>query len=478
MEKRHEGSEKCGLLALSVLLTACLGGLSARPAKAQVATAAINGTVTDTSGAVIPGASVTLLNANTGVRRTTVSNHVGNYSFVEIMPGQYTLEISKTGFETQRQAQFTLSVNQTTTYNFTMPVGMATQAVTVQATSAKLQTGSAELGSVVDRREVNDLPLNGLNFTELLALTPGVSTVNVSQNSGGFDTNPIGNYSFPSVGGQTNRSNMFLLDGLNDQESFNSAYTVSPIVDDIEEFKVDSHNDQAAFGGVLGGIINVVTKSGTNHLHGTAWEFVRNSSFDARNPFVAQVTPYAWNQFGANIGGPVVIPHVYHGHNKTFFFGSYEGARIHTAQSSLYLIPTPAELAADFSGLVSSTGQPVQLYNPFSTRPDPSNPSLLLRDPFPNNQIPASLVDSHTLALAKAVYPAPIDTGVAGTNAENLYPSIEDSNEYNLRIDQQLGTKNSFWWRYSHVSVPSTSTGDFLGEQNADNYNAYQLGVD
>jgi hypothetical protein len=474
MRKKHGALLGCesALWAVFIMCAICT-----RPALAQVATAAINGTVTDSSGAVIPGASVVLLNANTGARRTTVSNNVGNYSFVEIVPGQYTLEVTKTGFETQRQAEFTLSVNQTATYNFTLPVGMATQTVTVQAAAAKLQTGSAELGTVVDRQEVNDLPLNGRNFTQMLALTPGVSTVNVSQNSGGFDTNPVGEYSFPSVGGQTNRSNMFLLDGLNDLESFNSTYTVAPIVDDIQEFKVDSHNDQAAFGGVLGGIVNVVSKSGTNQLHGAAWEFVRNSSFDARNPFLAQVTPYAWNQFGANIGGPVVIPHLYHGQNKTFFFGSYEGLRIHEANSSLYLIPTPAQLSGDFSGLVSSTGQPVQLYNPFTTRPDPSNPSLLLRDPFVNNQIPTSLMDSHTLALAKAIYPAPINTGVAGTNAENLFPIIDDSDEYNLRADEEVGTKNSFWWRLSHIHTPSDSTGNFLGQQSTTDYHAYQMGA-
>lgn len=467
------GSGPVMLVALALCSWLC----TSRPAAAQMATAAINGVVMDTSGAVIPGASVALVNANTGVKRVTVSSNSGSYSFVDILPGQYTLEVSKAGFQARRQAEFTLSVNQTTTYNFTLPVGEATQTVTVEATAAKLQTASAELGTVVNRKEVNNLPLNGRNFTQMLALTPGVSTVNVSQNSGGFNTNPVGDYSFPAVNGQTNRSNMFLLDGLNDEESFNSTYTVAPILDDVEEFKVDSHNDQSAFGGVLGGIVNVVTKSGTNQFHGTGWEFLRNSAFDARNPFLAKVTPYAWNQFGANIGGPVVIPHLYHGQNRTFFFGSYEGVRIHQASSSLYLIPTPAELNGDFSGLVNSTGQPIQLYNPFTTRPDPSNSGLLLRDSFLNNQIPTTLMDQNMLALAKAIYPAPINTGVAGTNAENLNPTVQDSDQYNVRIDESLGQKNSFWWRLSHIHSPSSSVGNYLGEQSETDYHAYQLGA-
>ncbi|MGH9396341.1 MAG: TonB-dependent receptor domain-containing protein [Terriglobia bacterium] len=477
MRNRHWDSLLDSGLVLLVISGLCFWALSARPAVAQVATAAINGTLTDSSGAVIPGASVVLINANTGVRRTTVSNNVGNYSFVEILPGQYTLQVSKTGFQTRRQAEFTLSVNQTTTYNFTLPVGEATQTVTVQATAAKLQTGSAELGTVVDRKEVNDLPLNGRNFTQMLALTPGVSTVNVSQNGGGFDTNPIGSYSFPSVNGQTNRSNLFLLDGLNDEESFNSTYTVAPILDDIEEFKVDSHNDQAAFGEVLGGIVNVVTKSGTNQLHGTAWEFLRNNAFDARNFFFKSTNALRQNQFGGNVGGPVLIPHLYNGRNRTFFFGSYEGVRIHTGQQSAYRIPTPQNLAGDFSDWVDKKGNLIPIYNPFSTRPDPNKPGSFLRDAFPNNQIPVSLMDPHTLALAKMIYPAPVNTGISGTNAENLKGRVEDSDEYNLRGDEQLGEKNSFWFRFSHIHVPTTSPGNFLNGEGLGDYHAYQLGA-
>ncbi|HEX5483671.1 MAG TPA: TonB-dependent receptor [Terriglobia bacterium] len=473
---RRQQSSTNKLFCFASLLV--MGAIFLLPAamRGQESTAAINGTVKDSSGAVIPGASVGLRNVNTGVERTTVTNGAGNYSFVQILPGQYTLNVTKTGFQAQTQAAFTMSVNQTTTYDFTLPVGQATQTVTVQATAAKLQTGSAELGTVVNRREVNDLPLNGRNFTQMLALTPGVSTVNVSQNGGGFNTNPIGSYSFPSVNGQTNRSNMFLLDGLNDEEAFNSTYTVAPILDDIQEFKVDSHNDQAAFGGVLGGIVNVVTKSGTNQLHGTGWEYLRNNALDARNFFFQNTNTLRQNQFGGNVGGPVVIPHLYNGRNRTFFFGSYEGVRTRTGNESAYRIPTPQNLNGDFSDWVDKDGNLIPIYNPFSTRPDPSKPGSFLRDAFPNNQVPVSLMDPNTLALANLIYPAPINTGIAGTNAVNLKNKITDSDEYNLRGDEQLGQKDSFWFRYSHIHVPVTTPGNF-GDTGLGDYLAHQWGA-
>ncbi len=163
------------------------------------------------------------------------------------------------------------------------------------------------------------------------------------------------------MNGQSNRSNLFLLDGVNNQGSFGSTYAVAPIVDDIQEFKVQSHNDDASFGGVLGGVVNVVTKSGTTQYHGAAWEFLRNTAFDAANPFLKKVTPFQQNQFGASFGGPLWLPGQ-HGQKKTFFYLSYEGYRNHTAASNFYNTPTSQELAGDLTATVG-TGQ---IYNPFN----------------------------------------------------------------------------------------------------------------
>jgi hypothetical protein len=423
--------------------------------QAQVSTGTINGTVRDQSGAVVPNAMVTLENVATGVKRTTQSNNAGIYAFFDIHPGTYTLQVVKEGFRSATETHIVVQVNQTMTYNFTLQVGSPQQAVTVQAAAAAIETSTSELGTAVTTRSVNDLPLNGRNFTELLSLTPGVSPLNVSQ-SNGFMANPVGSFTFPSVNGQTNRSNFYFLDGVNNQNDYASAYAVAPVVDDIQEFKVQSHNDEARFGGVLGGIINVVTKSGTNQLHGSAWEFVRNNAFDARDPFFSSVTPFKQNQFGGTVGGPVVLPH-YNGRNRTFFFGSYEGFRSVRTSQSLYRVPTPAELSGDLSDLS------VPIYNPFSTRPDPANPGKLIRDAFVNNQIPASLINQGMITYAKALFPAPIQTGISGINGINNFSNTTRQDEYSGRVDETINPMNSLWFRYSGFTQPVLQAGGYAG---------------
>ncbi len=205
--------------------------------RAQISTGTINGTVHDQSGAVVPNATVTLENVATGVKRTTQSNDTGIYAFFDVHPGTYTLQVVKEGFTSATETHIVVQVNQTTTYNFTLQVGSPQQAVTVQAAAATIETSTSELGTAVTTRSVNDLPLNGRNFTELLSLTPGVSPVNVSQ-SNGFMANSVGSFTFPSVNGQTNRSNFYFLDGVNNQNDYASAYAVAPVVDDIQEFNL------------------------------------------------------------------------------------------------------------------------------------------------------------------------------------------------------------------------------------------------
>src|SRR5438270_10796797 len=353
-------SSPLSILALSFLQVSFLL-LCAQRAPAQVATAAVNGTVTDASGGAVHGAKITVTTVATNVTRVAATGDTGNYVLVNNIPGRYRLTVSKEAFAAATEADFELAVNQTTTLDFTLRLGSAAETVRVEALTTSIQTSSSELGTVIGGRSVDNLPLNGRNFTQLLNLTPGVSTVNTTQNGNNqqFAGNTVGSFSFPSINGQTNRSNLFLLDGLNDQESFSSTYSVPPIIDDIQEFKVDSHNDQAQFGGVLGGVVNVVTKTGTNEFHGEAWEFLRNSAFDARNP-ISGINQLHQNEFGSNIGGPVLLPH-YNGRNRTFFFGSYEGVRRHEGNANRSLIPTTTQINGDFSS------QGVQLYNPYST---------------------------------------------------------------------------------------------------------------
>ena len=479
-----------------VLCIAAVFALAAGVAQAQLSTATINGTVSDPSGAVIPDATVTLKNVGTNVDRSTTTNSAGNFTVVNINPGRYIVTVHKDGFGTTTQPEFELQVNQTLTLDFNLHVGSNVETVTVEAAEAGLQTSTSELGAVIDRRSVDDLPLNGRNFTQLLNLTPGVSTVNTSQNAGNaqFQGNPIGSFSFPSINGQTNRSNLFLVDGVNDQESFSSTYSVPPIVDDIQEFKVDSHNDQAQFGGVLGGVINVVTKSGTNSFHGEGWEFFRNSALDARNP-ITGINQLHQNAFGANIGGPVLLPH-YNGRNRTFFFGSYEGVRRHEGNANRSLIPTATQIAGDFSA------QGVQLFNPYSTTaagartpflcvggaPAPLIAGTKLQAPLGTTTAPAGattcsvlppgLIDQNMQKVAQLLYGGltPNVTGDPSANYTKTLLNIQDPNSYNVRIDEDLGQKDAIFGRFSHTNAPRDVPGIF-GQSNLNNYWAHTLTI-
>ncbi|WP_158750006.1 TonB-dependent receptor [Acidobacterium sp. S8] len=430
---------------------------------AQLSTASLSGNVRDSSGAVIGNSTITLHSVDTSVERTSVSNGSGEYVFLNIPPGQYTLKASSSGFGSQQIPEFILTVGQTATMNFTLSVGTQTQVVTVEAGTQQLDLRGADLGAVISTKQVNEIPLNGRNFTQLLQLTPGVAPIMTGQaagmqNSGGFGA-PVtigADYSFPAVNGQTNRSNMYLTDGLNNYGTIESTYAVPPIVDAVQEFKVVSHTDSPEFGSVLGGVVNVVTKSGTNDFHGGAWEYVRNTVFDARNYFLPSDQPkpaYHENQFGASFGGPVLIPKLYNGKNKTFFFGAYQGFRYSKVQDSNLLVPTAAQLAGDESGAP-------QIYNPFSTRPDPANPGSYIRDPFPGNQIPSGMIDPRMVAYAQYVYPQAgpfFNNGTA--NALDTTPLIQDQNEFDVRVDQNFGAKDSAWFRYSFINSEVTTSG-------------------
>src|SRR5438270_265347 len=298
------------IVVLTLFAAALVFTLSASPAWAQ-ATAAINGTVRDSAGVDIVDATDVLTIRDTNLDGSESTNSVGSYVMTNVLPGNYDLKVTMSGFGPAVKTGLILLVNQTATYDFTRKAGAVNEVVEVQDNPVTLETSTSELGVAVVREQVNDLPLNGRNFTQMLNLTPGVSSVNVSQNSatsGGVWSNPVGTFSYPAINGQSNRSNLYLLDGVNNQGSFGSTYAVPPIVDDIEEFKVQSHNDDASFGGVLGGVVNVVTKSGTRAYHGSAWEFLRNTKLDARNPFLTKVTPFQQNQFGGAFGGPLWIP--------------------------------------------------------------------------------------------------------------------------------------------------------------------------
>jgi hypothetical protein len=427
---------------------------------AQQAAAAINGTVTDSSGALVPGATVNLTNTATAVSRSVLSNEAGIYSFVDVLPGSYTMKISKEGFSTLTQAQFNMEVNQTATYDFKLTVGSTQQTVMVEATPVAIEASTAELGTVINEQSVNELPLNGRNFTQLLTLTPGASPVSVAQNSGGgggFAGSAIGTFSFPALNGQRNRSNMFLLDGINDLGSFIGNYNFAPIVDNVQEFKVQSHNDEAEFGQATGGIVNVVTKAGTNTFHGSLWEYIRNSDLDSRNYFLPSVNPLRQNQYGVAGGGPIWIPKLYNGRNKTFFSGGWEGFRQNQASQSQLLTPTSQELSGNFSGISS------QLYNPFSTTETAPGSGVYTRTPFAGNMIPSNLLNPAAVLYASTLFPAAGPTLPTGNNAFDLTPAVVKQDSYTGRIDQVFGQHDVLFGRISYYDQNDSHSGGYPG---------------
>ena len=463
---RQAGSLLPGMLTAGFLSLLIL--LLAGSATAQVSSASVNGVIRDPKGAVIPGATIVLTSVDTSVEHTSVSNGSGDYVFLDITPGRYTVTASAPGFNPQKVSEFVLAVSQIATFDFNLNVGTQTQVVTVQGTAAQLDLTSASLGTVIATKQVNDLPLDGRNFTSLLSLTPGVVPIMTGQsagmqNGGGFGAAvAIGSdYSFPAINGQTNRSDFFLMDGLYDYGALESTYAVAPIIDAIQEFKVVSHTDDAEFGSVLGGVVNVVTKTGTNSLHGAAWEYLRNTVFDARNYFlpVGQAKPaYHQNQFGGSVGGPVLIPKLYNGRNKTFFFGAYQGFRYSKPSDTDLLVPTAAEL----SGNEADNAQP-QIYNPFATT---AVGNSFTRPAFPGNQIPAALIDQRMVAYAKFVFPAagpffgtPNTSGAYPANALDTTPLTQVQNEFDVRVDQNFGSKDSAWFRYSFINSTVNSSG-------------------
>jgi hypothetical protein len=440
---------------------------------AQSATGQYNGHVTDQNGAAIAGATVTLVDIQTNLNRTTQTNGEGLYEFPLLPPGAYKISVTQPGFDTSSSPELRLEVNQIASQDFKLTVGSATQTVEVTSSVELLQASTANVGAVVESRAVADLPLNGRSFSALLTLAPGVNPVNYSQNSGtGYGTGfgsagiPGSTYTFPATQGQWNRENLYYLDGIINTAAFASSYDVPPIIDAIQEFKIQSHNDQSEYGGVLGGVVNVVSKSGTNNYHGALWEYLRNNVFDARNPFTdfknnlpSSPASFRQNEFGGALGGPVWIPKVYNGKNKTFFFAAYEGWRYAKAAGASYVSPTAAELNGDFtnSSIVTSTGAAPLNYNPYTTTGTAGNYTrqLLGGDGL---HVPANLIDPTAQAFLKANSDTPNFTPNTPGGNNTILNSVgtDNANELNIRGDQNFGSTNTLFFRYSFLNGTNT----------------------
>src|SRR6516165_2033560 len=341
---------------------------------AQVDTATVTGTIRDATGAVLPNVTVIATEMDTGVKFTAKSNGDGNYVITPLKIGRYSISAKATGFRTETRENIVLNVQQNLRLDFQLQVGSVVQTTEVSGQSPLLDIETASLGDVVGAEQIQELPLNGRRYTDLAELTSGVSkVVEGPVNGGSTPTNGNAGGSF-AVNGMRGDQNNFMLDGIDNNSNDNGDVAILSSVDAIAEFKIQTSNYSPEFGRSGGAVINATTKSGTNQFHGSAWEFLRNDAFDsAQYGFGTSLpkAPYKQNQFGATIGGPIVK-------EKVFFFGDYEGTRIHSAQTDIVTVPSAAENTGDFSDILGTTasatdalGRPIypnEIYDPSTTR--------------------------------------------------------------------------------------------------------------
>jgi len=412
----------------------------------QSAVAQLTGQITDPTGAVVVGAAVNMTNEATGIRFDTKSNNEGYYSFPVLPPGDYKLSVQSQGFRPVTQSGITLRVNQSARIDVKLELGATAEGITVEAVATMINAENVSVGAVIDSKKIVELPLNGRSFIDLALLTPGVARAGGAQ----------GQWALTVAGGRPQNNN-FLLDGTqNTDGDFNKA-VVSPSIDLIQEFKVQTSSYSAEFGRAGAGQINVVTKSGGNDVHGTVYEFFRNSALDARQFTSPSKLPYFnRHQFGVTTGGPVI-------RNRTFFFVNYEGVRRVQGQSAIGSVPVEALRNGDFSGLPAvydpNTARPNSNYNP--SLPVTSLNSQYLRDPFPNNRIPSNRINLITSQVLPTV-PLPNLPGQVN-NYLDTRAGRETDDQYSVRLDHQLTGKNSLFGRFSGNNNNSYSPNQFPG---------------
>ncbi len=488
-------------LAVAVLLML----LTSLPAHAQVDAGAILGTVSDTSGAAVNGATVTVTNEGTSAALSSTTGNDGAYKFTPLPIGQYTISVTLQGFSTVTQKHITVNVGAEVVVNVSLKPGAVSETIEVASTIPVLETQDASVGQVVDSRNVNNLPLNGRNFTFLAQLAAGVNTPQA-------DTR--GNAATGAFAANGNRpaQNNYLLDGIDNNSDTvdflnGTNYVVLPPVDAVEEFKVQTSDFSAEFGRSGAAVLNATIKSGTNSFHGAAWEFFRNDKLDAADFFEnAGGIPKGelrQNQFGFTAGGPVVIPKLFDGRNKVFFFGDYEGLRRVQGTILTGSVPTDAERASGYTNFQDLiTGQassaprtddlgrliPVgTVLDPATTRAVtagvvdpvsglPATTTGFVRDPFGTcapstttftmaacglNIIPAGRLDPNAIKLLN-LYPTPTN-GSLFSNFANSPKLFEHRNSFDTRLDINFNEKNQMFYRFSLVDDPQFIPGIFGG---------------
>ena len=435
---------------LRPLLLSSLLALWSFTGSAQVTTADLVGTIKDNTGAVVRGVKVTLTNDAMGVSRTIVTDDDGNYIFTSLQPGRYTLAAEAAGFRKVERTGVELQVNQRAQIDVDLQVGSVGETVQIEGTAPLLESQSSVLGSVIQERQVQDLPLNGRNFVQLAILSPGVSGAGsgmrgtIMSGTRPDDLRP-GTELF--VNGNRESSNNYLYDGIDNNDRLTLAIVVRPAVEAIKEFKIQTNLFSAEQGRNPGGQVNVVTKSGGNAFHGAAYEFLRNNALDANNFFSNRAgqkkPPFRQNQFGGALGGPIIK-------NKTFFFGDYDGFRQRLGRVFVNTVPTLKMRQGDFSEITAG------IFDPATTV---QNGTAFTRSQFPNNLIPATRWDPVTAKLINA-YPLPTTSGLSN-NLVTSPTRQQDWNQYDVRVDHTQSERDNFFARYSWSKTATTNPFTF-----------------
>ncbi|MGB8534883.1 MAG: carboxypeptidase regulatory-like domain-containing protein [Acidobacteriaceae bacterium] len=409
---------------LAFVVLACLNSF------AQQITGNFRGTVTDPSGAVILGAEVTAQQTETALSRTTTTDRNGNYVLLELPVGHYRLRVAAKGFEQYVQDGITLNVNDTASVSPHLAVGSEKQEVLVSADAGLIDPTVTSLGDVVEQRELEDLPLNGRNFSQLGLLQPGVVplTPGIAEAGGS-----LRNGQAYAVNGQRPESNNFLIDGANNVNGVDGGFVLKPPVDAISEFRIITLNANAEFGDALGSTTNIITRSGTNQIHGTLWEFLRNDVLDANNYFALTKEPLKQNQFGATTGGPIKK-------DKTFVFGFYEGFRNRQGETTLTTVPSLKQRTGDFSALC-----PEGFSAGFCNNPANQLFNVFANAPYPNNQVPQAQFDPVSQNLL-GFFPLPN----AGTNLFSTTQTLSNNtDQFGVKVDHYLDPRDTLNFRYT-----------------------------
>ena len=416
------------------------------PMWAQQTTATLTGIVTDPSGAPVAAVKVKATSASTNSVRETTTNDAGSYTIPFLTAGGYTIETTKEGFQSGRVANLALQVGVTARVDIQIKVGSVSESIEVTASGAILQTENATVGSVIDSQKIVAIPLNGRNFIQLAQLipgaqagTPGSITVRRGRGSIGQADSSFGSTGF-SANGSRDTANRFFLDGIEVMDYDAMTYSFSPSVDSLAEFKVETSNYSAESGGAPGGHINMLTKRGGNQFHGTLWEFNRNDAltqtYDAIGGTSLASPRLNRNQYGGNIGGPVVFPKLYNGKDKTFFFFNWEAGRnAQGAVAGYRTVPTQEFRDGNFSKLVNSrTGQLIVLRDPQNV-------------PIANNIVPKSAISSQAATFI-GFTPLPNTSNGTLNYINNPVSAVSKQDSYNARIDHQFSPKDSVFGRF------------------------------